>query len=64
MPKKEYNRNTFFIEIGGFLWWFFIRFGKTDLKYEQSEKYNARNVIFIFIFIMIVSFIKIKLFDN
>jgi len=64
MTKEKYNRNTVFVEIGGFLWWLFIRFGQTSLKKEQSEKYDARNVLFIFIFIMIISFVKIKIIDQ
>ena len=63
MSKNNYDRNTFFVEIGGVLWWIFIRFCKTELKTEQSKKYEARNVLFIFVFIFIISLIKIKFFE-
>ena len=33
-----------FSDIGGFLWWIFVRFCKTDLKEEQSENHWARNI--------------------
>ena len=32
-----------FRDIGGFLWWLIIKFGKTDLENEQSEKNWIRN---------------------
>ncbi len=54
-------RNAFFIEIGGILWWGIIRFCRTRLEEETSDKYKARNVLFLFIFILF--FIRVKLFD-
>jgi hypothetical protein len=64
VEKEKYNRNTVFIELGGFLWWVLIRFTKTDLKKEQSKKYGARNVLFIFLLIFFIAFMKIKVIDN
>ena len=64
MREEKYNRNTVFIELGGFLWWLLIRFTKTNLKNEQSEKYEARNFLFIFLLICFIAFMKIKVIDN
>lgn len=44
-----------FSDIGGFLWWIFVRFCKTDLKEEQSKNYWARNIfILIMVFIGLI----------
>ena len=58
-----YYKNRPIIELGGFLWWLLIRFGRTSLKKEQSEKYGARNILFICVLVMFCSFIKIKIID-
>ncbi|WP_177190217.1 hypothetical protein [Myroides guanonis] len=41
---------SIYSDLGGFLWWIFVRFCKTDLKEEQSKNYWARN---IFVLIMV-----------
>lgn len=41
-------------DIGGFLWWFLVKFRKTDLVEEQSKKKWERN-IFILVIIFIVT---------
>ena len=62
MPRFYY-KNRPIIELGGFLWWLIIRFGKTSLKKEQSEKYGARNIFFICSLIIFLCFLKIKIID-
>lgn len=55
---------TIYSDIGGFFWWLLIKFCKTELKEEQSEKHWARN-IFVLIFIVIILMgISVSFFDN
>jgi len=48
----------FFTDLGGLLWWIFIRFCKTDLDEEQSEKYQARNLFLIIIIVFLITSIQ------
>ena len=38
----------FYHYVGGFLWWLFVKFGRTNLSDEQSEANKLRNSLFIF----------------
>ena len=49
-------------DLGGFLWWLFIKFCKTDLKEEQSKDKWSRNIFFLIIIGLIISFIAVKFF--
>lgn len=51
-----------FSELGGYLWWLLIKFGKTDLKKEQSQEKKSRNLIFLIALGYLIAFITIKLF--
>ena len=51
-----------FSDLGGYLWWLFIRFRKTDLKKEQSPDNRARNLIFLIALAYLIAFITLKLF--
>ena len=51
-------------DIGGFLWWLFVRFCKTDLAEEQSKKYWARNIfVLILVFLGLIA-LSVFVFDN
>ena len=52
----------FLTDIGGFLWWSLVKFGKTDLKKEQSKEKWSRNLIFLIIVGYVIAFIVLKLF--
>ena len=56
------SRYMFLVKLGGFLWWFLVKFGKTKLNQEQLEEKKERNIFFLVI-IIIISFIKIKFFE-
>lgn len=49
-------------DIGGFLWWFLIKFCKTKLKDEQLEKYEARNILFLIVLCLLGVFIASRFF--
>lgn len=53
-------RFIYLSELGGLLWWIFIRFTKTDLDVEQSEKKWARNLVFLIALGMIIAYISIN----
>lgn len=55
-------RYPLFHYLGGLLWWIIIKFCKTDLQEEQGENNWARNVFFMIVIIIILSFIAIKFF--
>lgn len=46
-------RFTDLSNFGGFIWWLFVRFTKTDLVKEQSQENWSRN---IFIVLLIFTF--------
>ena len=52
----------FLTDIGGFLWWLIIRFGKTELKREQKEDKWARNLLFLIVLGFVIAFLSIKIF--
>lgn len=53
-----------FSDIGGFLWWIFVRFCKTDLKEEQSKNYWARNIfVLIMVFIGLIG-VSVTVFEK
>lgn len=49
-----------FTDIGGFLWWLLIRFCKTELKDEQAYDKWARNLFFLIVLGMIITFISVR----
>lgn len=50
-------RYTDLSDIGGFLWWLFIKFCKTDLKDEQKENKWSRNILTFLLFGLLIVFI-------
>lgn len=51
-------------DLGGFLWWLFVRFCKTDLKDEQSEKHWARNIVVLIIVFIVLIGLSLVFFEN
>lgn len=49
-------------DIGGLLWWFFIKFCKTRLEDEQSKDKWSRNIFFFLIILLVITFIVVKFF--
>lgn len=49
-------------DLGGFLWWLFIKFCKTDLDEEQSKEKWSRNIFFLIIIGTIIGFVSVKFF--
>ncbi len=54
-------RYEFLTNIGGFLWWLTIKFGRTDLKDEQLKINWARNLFYLIVLGLIVAFVFIKI---
>lgn len=50
-------RYTDLADIGGFLWWLFIKFCKTNLKEEQTESKWSRNIFVLLVFGTLIGFI-------
>lgn len=51
-------------DIGGGIWWLFVRFCRTELEKEQSKEYWARNIfVLILIFIILIG-VSVTFFDN
>ena len=48
--------------LGGFIWWIFIKFCKTDLEIEQGENNRVRNILFSLSIGIILGFLFTKLF--
>ena len=55
-------RYTDFSDLGGFLWWLLIKFCKTNLKDEQANDNWSRNIFFLIVIGLIISFVYIKFF--
>lgn len=49
-------RYTDLNNIGGLIYWIFIKFCKTNLTEEQSEKFWARNILVLLILGTLVGF--------
>ena len=47
-------------DIGGFLWWLFIKFCKTKLEDEQKEEKWSRNIFFLIVIGLTIAFVSIK----
>lgn len=43
-------------DIGGWLWWVFIKFCKTDLKMEQKDDKWSRNILIFLITSILIGF--------
>jgi hypothetical protein len=54
-------RYTYLSNIGGFLWWFFIKFCKTKLEDEQTQNYWARNIFFLCLIGIAIGFVSVKI---
>lgn len=57
-------RYSDFSDIGGFLWWIFVRFCKTDLEEEQSKNYWARNIVVLAMVFFGLVGVSIVFFEN
>ncbi|CAM4369311.1 hypothetical protein [Gillisia limnaea] len=55
-------RYEIFSDLGGFLWWLTIKFGKTDLKKEHTPDKWARNLFFLIVLGLVIGFISVKFF--
>lgn len=55
---------SIYSDLGGLLWWIFVRFCKTDLKEEQSKNYWARNIfVLIMVFIGLIG-VSVTVFEK
>jgi hypothetical protein len=50
-------RYSYLADIGGFLWWLFIKFCKTNLKEEQTKSKWSRNIFVFLVFETLIVFI-------
>jgi len=50
-----------FVDLGGFIWWLAVRFGRTRLKDEQSEKHLERNVLLFLVIAYLLGYVTVKL---
>jgi len=55
-------RFPFLHYVGGFIWWVFIKFCKTDLETEQAEDKRIRNIFFTLVIGTALGFIAVKFF--
>ncbi len=51
-------------DIGGLLWWLFVRFCRTDLSTEQEKGNKARNVVIFYALAISMTFLSVKMFDK
>ena len=49
-------------DIGGFIWWIIIKFGKTKLEQEIKDENAPRNILTFYLLVGLIIFITIKLF--
>jgi hypothetical protein len=49
-------------DIGGFIWWFFIKFCSTKLEEEQTKEKWSRNIIVLIVAAYLIAFATIKIF--
>jgi hypothetical protein len=54
-------RHRLLTNIGGLIWWLFIKFGKTDLDIELAKENWSRNLFIFLIIIILLGFISVKL---
>jgi hypothetical protein len=57
MHKFEYFSN-----LGSIFWWI-IKFGKSDLESEQAKEYYPRNILTVIIFGYIIGYFSINYFN-
>ena len=55
-------RYVFLSDVGGFLWWLFVKFTKTSLEEELGKDKWARNIFTLIIAILLVTFVSVKFF--
>jgi hypothetical protein len=48
--------------IGGFLWWGIVKFGKTELEEETKDENASRNIFVFYLLVFLISFITVKYF--
>ena len=53
---KYHHKHDWIFNLGGFLWWLFIRFGRTDLSTEQTHKYDFRIFLVVMLLVFLVVF--------
>ena len=58
---KYQHKHDWILNLGGFLWWLFIRFERTDLEQEQTHKYDFRNFLVIAVLVVMFTFVSVKL---
>ncbi|MFA7445177.1 MAG: hypothetical protein WCY89_04470 [Flavobacteriaceae bacterium] len=58
---KYQHRYDWIFNLGGFLWWLFVRFGRTDLEKEQTHKHDFRNFLVVAVLVFVLTFVSVKL---
>lgn len=53
--------NPLFRYLGGYIWWIFIKFCRTEIEDEQKIENAARNIFTSIVVIMIIAFVSIKI---
>ena len=48
-------------DIGGFLWWVFIKFCQSKLEEEQTKEYWARNIFFLCVIGILIGFVSVRI---
>lgn len=56
---KQQHKYDWVFNLGGYLWWLFIRFGRTNLIEEQTHKHDFRNFMVIAVLIIFLTFISV-----
>ncbi|UMY65275.1 MULTISPECIES: hypothetical protein [unclassified Flavobacterium] len=49
-----------FVDLGGFIWWVAVRFCRTRLKEEQSEKHLERNVVLFLVVAYLLGYVTVQ----
>lgn len=49
-------------DIGGFLWWGIVKFGKTKLEEEIKYENAPRNILIFYSLMMLIGFVIVKCF--
>jgi len=57
---KYQHKRDWIINLGGFLWWLLVRFGRTNLIEEQTHKHDFRNFLFVAFLVLLTVFIFYK----
>ena len=49
-------------DIGGLIWWVFIKFCSTELEKEQTKEKWSRNIIVFIVAAYLITFVTLKIF--